>query len=75
MAKETAQQKRDREFLALLEGQLAEQKAALVAEHTELLNAELVKAKTEGWHRGHRFAIKQFDELSFWDRLTWKGQA
>jgi hypothetical protein len=74
MAKLTAQQKRDRDFMALLERALANQ----AAEHKIELDRVWIDRHTEGyetgWRAGHKWSADFFNNLSLWERITWRSR-
>lgn len=69
----TAQQKRDREFMELLNLELEAQKIQLGIMHARDKADTHVKSHMDGWHNGYARAINEFTQLSWWERLTWKA--
>jgi len=67
----TAQQKRDREFMQLLDDKLAEQRGQFDAE----VEIRVAKAWSNGYDIGKRDGrtdtLHEFGKLNWWQRLTW----
>lgn len=72
MPKLTAQQKRDRDFMAMLDLELQAQKIQLTQIHAREKGDAVSKAHLDGWHNGYSRAITEFAGLSLWQRMTWK---
>lgn len=74
MARLTAQEKRDREFMTLLNAQLRDQRIELGIEHASKKSAARAEAFTQGWGQGYERAVKEFAQLSWLDRLFWRAE-
>lgn len=74
MARLTAQEKRDREFMALLDNALLDQKAELVVLHAREKSAARNESFERGWGQGYQRAVKEFAQLSWLDRLLWRAE-
>ncbi len=72
MARLTAQQKRDREFMAMLSLELEAQKIELGIQHARDKADTSVKSHMDGWHNGYSRAITEFAGMTLWQRMTWK---
>jgi hypothetical protein len=73
MPKLTAQQKRDREFMELLDLELQAQKVQLGMMHAEDKANTAIKSHMDGWHNGYARAVTEFAQLTLWQRITWKA--
>ena len=73
MPKLTAQQKRDREFMAMLDLELQAQKIELGVLHARDKADTSIKAHMDGWHNGYARAVTEFAQLTLWQRITWKA--
>ena len=74
MARISAQQKRDREFMALLDNALLDQKVELGIRHAREKAEAREKSHLVGWHDGYTFAVREFSELTWLGRLFWRAE-
>lgn len=73
MPKLTAQQKRDRDFMAMLDLELQAQKIELGIAHARDKADTSIKSHMDGWHNGYTSARNEFADLTLWQRVTWKA--
>lgn len=74
MARLTAQEKRDREFMALLDNALLDQKVELGVLHAREKSAARNEGFERGWGQGYKRAVEEFAQLSWLDRLFWRAE-
>lgn len=74
MARLTAQEKRDREFMALLDNALLDQKVELGVHYARERQKAREESHLNGWHDGYTVAVKEFSSLSWLGRLLWRAE-
>jgi hypothetical protein len=74
MARETVQQKRDREFMTLLDAQLRDQRIELGVQAAREKSKAREESHLIGWHDGYNVAVREFARLSWWERLMWRAE-
>lgn len=74
MARETVQQKRDREFMTLLYAQLRDQRIELEVQAAREKEKAREESHLNGLSDGYSIAMREFAGLTWWERLTWKAK-
>jgi hypothetical protein len=70
----TAQQKRDRDVMSLLNSTIIHVEAAHKVELDRVWIDRHTEGYEAGWRAGHKWSLDFFNKLSLWERITWRSR-